>query len=404
MFCEGFLSLFSPIFCVLVSLERVALIPNFYEKKNYRLLAVIPVILIVAALAIIFVKGIPTGIELRGGLRITVQSPQPVDIALLKEKLLPYSKELSVRSFENPGGSGIEVEMGNNELLEQASARVTALEALDKQLLGAEMNASYLAEQVKNDSTQAAAAYSAQQSATELAGNVRSEAAALLAQIGSNAIVPSDPHEAVKLARDEFTTAKGNYREQLLAIVKQVAPNASVSLKEVGSVLSAFFFIKTREFIIYSFILSAIVVLIIFRSGIPSVAVIFGAATDVIVTLGAMSLFGIPLGLAAVATLLMLIGFSLDTDMLLTIRVLKRTEDSPAVRAFEAFKTGAMMNLTSLVAFGVLALFGFMLQIDTYFVIGIITIFGTLADFIATWSANAAIILWYAERKQGVRG
>ena len=129
------------------------MIPNFYEKKNYRLLAVIPVILIVAALAIIFVKGIPTGIELRGGLRITVQSPQPVDIALLKEKLLPYSKELSVRSFENPGGSGIEVEMGNNELLEQASARVTTLEALDKQLLGAEMNASYLAEQVKNDST-----------------------------------------------------------------------------------------------------------------------------------------------------------------------------------------------------------------------------------------------------------
>lgn len=379
------------------------MIPNFYEKKNYPLLAAIPAILLVAAIAVIFLNGIPTGIELRGGLRITVQSPQPVDVALLKERLSPYSEQVSVRSFENPSGSGIEIEMGNNAVLETASARLTALEALDKQLLGAEMNASYLAEQIKNDSTQAAAAYAAQQSATELAGQVRSEASAVLSQIGSNRLAPEDAHEAVKMAREDFADAKGNYREELLAIVKQVAPGASVSLKEVGSVLSAFFFVKTREFVIYSFILSAIVVLIIFRSFIPSVAVIFGAATDIIVTLGAMSLFGIPLNLATVATLLMLIGFALDTDMLLTIRVLKRAEESPAARAFDAFKTGAMMNITSLIAFGTLAIFGFLLQIETYYLIGMVAAIGSFVDFFATWCANAAIILWYLERKQGAR-
>ncbi|MEW5955290.1 MAG: hypothetical protein AB1626_01995 [Candidatus Micrarchaeota archaeon] len=379
------------------------MIPNFYEKKNYRLLAAIPIVLLVASLAVIFLNGVPTGIELRGGLRITVQSSQPVDAALLEQRLSPYSKEVSVRSFENPYGAGTEVELSNNEALEEAAKRLEGLEALDKQLLGAELNTTYLAEQARNDSSQAAAAYAAQQSATELRGRIVSEVQALLGSIGSSAAVPSDAHEAVKLSRDEFAAAKSRYRDELLAIVKEAAPGAAVSLKEVGSVLSAFFFVKTREFVIYSFILSAIVVLVIFRSGIPSIAVIFGAATDIIVTLGAMSLLGLPLNLATVATLLMLIGFALDTDMLLTIRVLKRTEDSPPVRAFDAFKTGAMMNLTSIVAFGVLAIFGFLLQIETYYLIGMVAVIGSFVDFFATWCANAAIVLWYVERKQGVR-
>jgi len=379
------------------------LIPNFYEKKNYKLLAAIPVVLLFASLAILLFNGVSTGIELKGGLRITIQSPQSVNIDLLKQRLSPYSKEVSVRSFEGPSGAGIEVELSNNEALEEAAKELEALEALDNQLLGAEFNSTYFAEQARNDSSQASAAYAAQQSATELRGRIVSQVQALLRAMGSSAVVPSDAHAAVKVARDEFVAAKSRYREELLAIVKEAAPGAAVSLKEVGSVLSAFFFVKTREFVVYSFILSAIVVFVIFRSGIPSIAVIFGAATDVIATLGAMSLLGIPLNLATVATLLMLIGFSLDTDLLLTIRVLKRTEDSPSARAFDAFKTGAMMELTSIVAFGVLAVFGFLLQIETYYLIGAVAVIGSVVDFFATWCANAVIVLWYVERRQGVR-
>ncbi|OIO24657.1 hypothetical protein AUJ65_00515 [Candidatus Micrarchaeota archaeon CG1_02_51_15] len=378
----------------------LGLIPNFYEKKDYRLLAVIPLILLIASFAIIFVKGIPTGIELRGGLRITVQSAEPVDVDLLRERFSSFSKDLSVRGFENPTGSGIEIEMSNNEALEIASEKLFALEASEKDLISAELNASYFAEQAKNDSSLASQAYAAQQSADAMRAKVYSDAKDLLALIGSSAALPSDVHGAVKLARDEFTAAKGRYREQLLVVVKQVAPNAAVSLREVGSVLSQFFFIKTREFVLYSFILSAIVVLIVFRSLGPSFAVIFGAATDVIVTLGAMSLFAIPLNLATVATLLMLIGFSLDTDMLLTIRVLKRSEDSPAARAFDAFKTGAMMNVTSVVAFGILAIFGMLLQIEVYYTIGLVAVIGSIVDLFATWCANAAIVLWWVERKK----
>jgi len=96
----------------------------------------------------------------------------------------------------------------------------------------------------------------------------------------------------------------------------------------------------------------------------------------------------------------MLIGFSLDTDILLSIRVLKRTEGTPASRAFGAMKTGFMMNGAAITAFGVLAIIAWWLNVPTYFQIGAVVVMGAFADFATTWCANAVTILWYAERKE----
>ena len=73
----------------------------------------------------------------------------------------------------------------------------------------------------------------------------------------------------------------------------------------------------------FAFLFMSITVFIIFRNLVPSLAVIAAALCDIIIAVGGMSLFGIPLSVATVGALLMLIGYSVDTDILLTTRVLK---------------------------------------------------------------------------------
>jgi preprotein translocase subunit SecF len=117
--------------------------------------------------------------------------------------------------------------------------------------------------------------------------------------------------------------------------------------------------------------------------------------------MGGMGLFQIPLTLPSVAALLMLIGFSLDTDILLTTRVTKRTEGNPAERAYGAMKTGIMMAGVSILGFSVLLILSIATQISTYYQISSVVIFGLIGDIVATWGINAVIILWYTERKSG---
>jgi len=143
----------------------------------------------------------------------------------------------------------------------------------------------------------------------------------------------------------------------------------------------------------------AIAVFFIFRTPIPSLAVIFGAGNDIIVALGAMGAFGIPLGVASIGGLLMLIGYSIDTDMLTSIRILKRSEGSPTERALGTMKTGVTMTSAAIISFGILLIVSYIAFIPTYFEIAGVVLFGLFADLATTWLGNLPIILWYKKRK-----
>jgi preprotein translocase subunit SecF len=95
----------------------------------------------------------------------------------------------------------------------------------------------------------------------------------------------------------------------------------------------------------------------------------------------------------------MLIGFSLDTDILLTTRVMTRTEGTPRERAYEAMKTGVMMAFVSIIGFSALFVLSLFTQISTYYQISAVAIFGLVGDIFATWCTNAVIVLWDVERK-----
>jgi preprotein translocase subunit SecF len=152
--------------------------------------------------------------------------------------------------------------------------------------------------------------------------------------------------------------------------------------------------------LLFSFIGMSIVVFIAFRSVVPSLAVVLSAFSDIVITAAAMQVLGIPLSLGTTAALLMLVGYSVDSDILLTSRVLKR-KGKLDEKLSGAFRTGFIMTtttLSALVAMWVVATVG---QIQIISEIASVLIIGLVVDLMNTWLLNSGIIKGYVLRSGG---
>jgi preprotein translocase subunit SecF len=177
---------------------------------------------------------------------------------------------------------------------------------------------------------------------------------------------------------------------------KLTAENSSTEF--TGSSLSKNFYKQLIFALVLSFILMSIVILIMFRTFIPSIAVIFAALSDIIIPLAIIDFFGIRLSAAGIAAFLMLIGYSVDTDILLTTRAIKNKEGFVNQRIFRAFKTGILMTITALTA--VLPAFFLITGLpDSFRQIFLILALGLFSDIFNTWLTNAGIIKWYCMKK-----
>ncbi len=149
--------------------------------------------------------------------------------------------------------------------------------------------------------------------------------------------------------------------------------------------------------LLFSFVGMSIVVFLAFRSVVPSFAVVLSAFSDIVIAAAGMQILGIPLSLGTTAALLMLIGYSVDSDILLTSRVLKR-KGKLDEKLSGAFRTGFIMTtttLSALVAMWVVATIG---QIQIISAIAGVLIIGLTIDLVNTWLLNAGIIKWYVQR------
>jgi preprotein translocase subunit SecF len=142
-----------------------------------------------------------------------------------------------------------------------------------------------------------------------------------------------------------------------------------------------------------------VLLLFYYKYSVPSLAIILCAFGDIIMTIAVVDLLGIKLSTAGIIAFLMLIGYSVDSDILLTTRVLKRSEDSVNHRVYGAFKTGLTMTLTSLAAVGISLLVTYKSSVVLGQIFTIVLI-GLFLDIFNTWVTNASIIKWYAERKE----
>jgi preprotein translocase subunit SecF len=173
---------------------------------------------------------------------------------------------------------------------------------------------------------------------------------------------------------------------------------SSYSVDIIGSSLGESFFFQVMIAIIAAFLGMAIVVFIYFRKLLPSGIVVLCAFSDLICTVAVVNLLGIKVSTAGIAAFLMLIGYSVDTDILLTTRVLMRTEGTVFERIVNAAKTGLTMTVTAIAAVLVVLLLS---KSEVLNQIMVILLIGLLFDILNTWITNVGLLKWYLERKNG---
>ena len=170
----------------------------------------------------------------------------------------------------------------------------------------------------------------------------------------------------------------------------------NLSMEEVGSSLGESFYKELLYALIFAFLFMAIIIFVVFRTPIPCLAVILSAFTDIVATLAVIDLLGIKISSGGIAAFLMLIGYSVDTDILLTTRVLKRQEGSVFDRMYAATKPGLTMTIPTITAVFVGYLVSTSAVIQQIFLIILI---GNIWDIINTWITNASILYWYTKKK-----
>ncbi len=172
--------------------------------------------------------------------------------------------------------------------------------------------------------------------------------------------------------------------------------NENSSIEVVGSSLGESFYSQMVRGLIFAFLFMSLTVFITFRKFSPSIAVIFAALGDMIVTIAVLNILDIRISSAGIASLLLLIGYSVDTDILLTTRLLKKREGSIIDGIISSIKTGLTMTFTAIGAVLVGYFFSSSLVIKQMFLIIII---GLITDIIMTYMFNAPLLQYYLNKK-----
>ncbi len=170
------------------------------------------------------------------------------------------------------------------------------------------------------------------------------------------------------------------------------------SIEETAPSFGKSFYSQLLSAILIAFVLMAIVVFLVFRNLVPSLAVILSAIFDLVVTVAILNLIGVKISTAGIAALLLVLGYSIDTDLLLTTRLLKRKEGSLKERILGSIKTGLTMTVTTVVALTIGYFVSSSMVLKQMFLIIIIAL---LVDVISTWIMNTGILRWYLSRKNG---
>ncbi len=184
--------------------------------------------------------------------------------------------------------------------------------------------------------------------------------------------------------------------EQFLS-ENDISYDGEVSIRSLGAAVGDAFFQEAVFWSGVALLIMSLVIFIAFRTIVPSLAVIFAALTNILFALAGMNLLGIELTLGSLAALLMLLGYSVDTDILLSTRVLRQHKKDLKVRMKQSILTGSTMTVAAIVAFIALYTVSTSPVLDQ---LAAVIIIGLAADMPVTWLGNTAILRWYVEERR----
>ncbi|VVB51285.1 Protein-export membrane protein SecF [uncultured archaeon] len=348
----------------------------------YKLLTAIPPIFTILSILIVAFHGLDFGIDFKGGMLMEILTDKPLGDAGLKS---------IESSFTNAGLSelkvyeGFDVDSGKNKL-----TIITTSTVNDTEVVG--LLQPILGDLQEFDSAVATVPHEPSGDLTDKL-NTR-----LKAKVDVSYAQPNMTVTAIDINRDELKSALDFYYNSDIPVTVKYK---NFNLRTVGATLGQTFRDQGIKALIISFILMGIVVFIAFREIIPSIAVMQSAVSDAAISLGAMSIFHIPLEPSSLAALLMIIGYSVDTDIMLTTRVVKRKGGEIMEIMDDAVVTGLTMTTCTIVVMVVVYIVSSTLtQIATLKSISSVLIFGLFGDIICTWFTNTGLLRWYfLERK-----
>jgi len=186
-------------------------------------------------------------------------------------------------------------------------------------------------------------------------------------------------------------------QEKVIATVKELFVFDNYSVETIGSSLGESFARQMLFALLLAFLFMGFVFHYYFRNYYATFAAIFSASMDLLITAAVVSLLGIRVTAGGIAAFLMLVGYSIDTSILLSTKVLKHdgyVDTNTAI--FRAMKTGLTMSFSGLAATGISF---FITNNETLKQVMLILVIGLIFDLLTTWVGNVSLLRMYLERK-----
>lgn len=346
---------------------------------DYKRYLLFPAALFLVFLFIIFVQpGINLGIDLTGGTNIIVRADKPLDAQLILPKLkekYPLT-ELQTGSISSIGGYGLFIQYGLNTDLQQA-----------KELLAAAKSG--LAQNP--------------QAAKQLAAQSISFSSKYVPRQAVDAMEAKD---AVSVADATLIEAQKSFDigvQDTIARTYGLGRDMKIQKTEIGPSLGRTFYGIAVQALIMGVILLFIVIFLYFREVLTAITVIGGSVFNIVGAVALMSVFSIPISLTTIPALLMLIGYAVDTEIVMSARVLKRREGTARQRLNDSIGTIFTMSMTAIASVLVMVVISYFAQVGIIFEISVVLLFGLLADLVSSMLMNAPLILMHAEKEEGLR-
>lgn len=168
----------------------------------------------------------------------------------------------------------------------------------------------------------------------------------------------------------------------------------SFSVESIGPVLGELFWRQVVYVLIVAFVLMSLIIFVVYRVPLVSFSIIFAILANIIATLAITSILGIKISFASFAGLLMLIAYSVDTNIVLTSKVLKGMEGFNSAYK-KALRTGLTLTGTITVTMVVVLLLSTSKLMTN--IAGVLVV-GFLMDIPNTWILNSFLIEWYVAK------
>ncbi|HIQ10272.1 MAG TPA: hypothetical protein EYH23_02025 [Euryarchaeota archaeon] len=180
-----------------------------------------------------------------------------------------------------------------------------------------------------------------------------------------------------------------------------VAKVLGVLLLDVAVILLAHFKVLDPLVALAVILIDTVALAIIAPSATPAVVMLWSSVFDALGMLALMAVFNVPLTLQTIMIILMMVGYSIDTDIVLSTHILKRSEREEGdeyERAGRASSTGLHMSGTTLVSMLFILAVGYLTRNLSVIRIGMVMIFGVVSDVIITWLFNAPLMIAWVRK------